>query len=75
MKYLVLFVVLAVAFGIWSGKRRAEAQVRQQRKARPPQLQAMVACERCGMHLPQSEAGSDGQGHWYCPEHTPTSHS
>lgn len=73
MKYLVLFAVLAVAFGIWSSKRRAEAQLRQQRQARPPppRLQAMVACARCGLHLPQTEAAGDGQGHWYCQEHAP----
>ncbi|KAF1048577.1 PP0621 family protein [Xylophilus sp.] len=73
MKYLVLLAVLAAAFGIWNNRRRAEVQQRRQRAARsrPGAPQPMVACAACGLHLPRTEAASDGQGRWYCQEHRP----
>lgn len=71
MKYLLLFLVLAIAYGMWRGKRRQPPPA-----ARPghrPQLpQDMVACAHCGLHLPRTEALAHG-GHYYCcAEHRPS---
>lgn len=71
MKYLLLLLVLAIAYGIWRGQRRAPPPA-----ARPsprPQLpQNMVACAHCGLHLPRTEALAQ-DGHYYCcAEHRPS---
>lgn len=70
MKYLVLLVVLAVAFGIWRSRRAPEAT---SAKPAPSPLalpQNMLACARCGVHIPQAEAlvASDHQA-YCCAEH------
>lgn len=63
MKYLLVLLVIVVAFGIWRNKRRAEAA---ERKAPPPtshptlkQPQNMVKCAHCGLHFPQPNAVSN----------------
>ena len=55
MKYLLVAVVVFIAFSIWRNKQR--------RKAAPPvakgrQMGAedMVVCAHCGVHLPHSDA-------------------
>lgn len=60
MKYLLVLLVIVVAFGIWRNKRRAEVA---ERKATAPmptptlqQPQNMVECAHCGLHLPQADA-------------------
>lgn len=72
MKYLVLLVVLALGYAWWRSQRNGTQQ-------RPPPAvhpgpatpQDMVACSRCGVHLPRSEALTHGPGQSYCPEHLP----
>ena len=60
MKYLLVLVVVMIAIGIWRNKRRVAASERQStgpaRNSAPRQLQNMVACAHCGLHLPQSDA-------------------
>lgn len=66
MKYLVLLVVLIVAFGIWRSRRLPETN------SSPPPLvlpQDMLACARCGMHVPQAEALMTGKLAYCCAEH------
>lgn len=56
MKYVLLAVVLMVAWGVWSKQRRRPPPAA---KPRPPAalpVDNMVACAHCGMHVPQSEA-------------------
>jgi uncharacterized protein len=67
VKYLVLFLVLAVVYGVWrSGQRRRPAPPAQ-RPLPPPQ--DMVACARCGLHLPRAEAIAQGPHSYCCAEH------
>lgn len=62
MKYLVVIAVIAVVLWLMLGRRgrgRAAAP-----KARP-ELEGMVRCAHCGVHLPRSEALTAG-GRSYC---------
>ena len=67
MKYLLVLIVVWVAFMLWRNGRRREVE----RSARPPGgtptlPQAMVRCAHCGLHLPAADAipGKDGKA--YC---------
>ena len=68
MKYLLLIVVLFVAYTVWrNGRLRDERESR----PRPPQgpagnPQEMVSCPVCGVHLPRSEAVPGARGILYC---------
>lgn len=55
MKYLVLFIVLVIAVGVWRSKREP-AQPKRTPPAAPPKPQDMVACAHCGLHLPHNDA-------------------
>lgn len=68
MKYLVLLVVLVIAYAVWRGQR--QGAVRDAKQApRTPLVQNMVACAHCGLHLPAADA-IPHQGHHYCsPAH------
>jgi len=72
MKYLVLLVVLALGYGWWRSQQ-SSAQQRPPPAARPEPAppQDMVACSRCGVHLPRSEALTHGPDQFCCPEHLP----
>lgn len=68
MKYLLLIVVLFVAYTLWRNSR-----LRDDRDARPPppkgapgDPQEMVSCPVCGVHLPRSEAVPGARGLLYC---------
>jgi len=66
MKYLLLTVILMVAWGIWRNHQRRTAPPAPHRP--PPTaltLVQMVPCAHCGMHVPQSEA-VQRDGHSYC---------
>jgi len=65
MKYLVLLVVLVIAFGVWRSRRAVPPRA----AARPALPQAMVSCARCGVHIPRSEALTDGGPSYCSPEH------
>lgn len=70
MKYLVLLAVLAIAIGVWRKQRGAHQDAKPAPKP-PARPQDMVACERCGIHLPRAEALHQ-DGHFYCcAEHLP----
>lgn len=67
MKYLVLLLVLGVAYMVWRGQRLAARKGPDQpgqggTRAAP---QDMVACARCGVHVPRSDAWVSG-GRSYC---------
>ena len=68
MKYLVLLVVLVLGYAWWRAQRRAESPPpRRPTPAATPQ--DMVACDRCGVHLPRSEALTHGARTYCCAEH------
>ncbi|XDF36250.1 PP0621 family protein [Paracidovorax avenae] len=69
MKYLVLLLVLAVAFWLWRGGARRGQVAGAEARARLAKPQDMVPCAHCGVHVPASQAIAHG-GHTYCgPEH------
>jgi uncharacterized protein len=71
MKYLLVVLVVMVAFWLWkknrAGDGAASAAPKPRRDAPPadnkPQL--MLRCAHCGTHLPQVDAVSGRKGH-YC---------
>jgi uncharacterized protein len=74
LKYLLIAVV--VVWLLYSPfLRRARQLMRKQRPpaptattgpAQPAQVEDMVACAHCGVHLPASEACRDTAGRAYC---------
>ena len=64
MKYLLVALVIGIAWHLWRSKRVAPPP-----PARKPlpQPETMVHCEHCGVHLPQSEA-IGWRGHYYCSQ-------
>lgn len=63
MKYLLVFAVLAIAYGIWRSGRRTERTAAPRRPTNAPAL--MVACAHCGTHVPSGDALNQ-RGQWYC---------
>lgn len=67
MKYLLVLVVLWVAFMLWRSGRRRDVERSAPPPSAPPSLpQAMIRCAHCGLHLPAADAlpGKDGKA--YC---------
>ena len=62
----LLLVLLAVLFGVWLWRSRRLAE-RPQAPRRPAELQNMVTCRVCGVHLPSTEAIHTAHGA-YCGE-------
>ena len=68
MKFLVLLAVLFVAYLVWRGKREEKNPSRPQARSLPAP-QDMLACARCGVHVPRGDAWlSDGRS-YCCREH------
>jgi uncharacterized protein len=69
MKYLVLIlVVVGVLWLVKLGTTTARGSRRSAPSAaRPPAIEDMVSCSRCGVHLPRSEA-LPGRGGLFCGE-------
>ncbi len=69
MKYLVLLLVLLVAYFSWRNKR---IQKKGARKAPPTKLappQDMLACALCGVHVPRGDALISGDRSYCCTAH------
>lgn len=68
MKYLLVLVVLWIAFMLWRNGRRREVERAEPPRSvgAPPGPQAMIRCAHCGLHLPAADAlpGKDGKA--YC---------
>lgn len=70
MKYLLVFVVVMVAFHIWRNNRRNSSSSAST-KPGPGQLNApqdMVSCPVCAVHLPRNDALAGPRGLLYCSE-------
>ncbi|MFV0370599.1 MAG: PP0621 family protein [Azonexus sp.] len=64
LKYLLLLLLALIVWWSWRAPRRPQA-------AQPPKdEETMVACARCGVYLPASEALPGPQGRHFCsPQH------
>jgi uncharacterized protein len=70
MKYLIVALMLGLAFWIWRKKRsdrtgsvdQAQPKASQTKSSQP---QLMITCSACGVHLPQADAVA-GQRGMYC---------
>ncbi len=63
-KWLLMALVLGLAYSLWRGKQRRAQPGRH--AAAPPAPQAlMLRCAHCGLHLPQGDAVL-AQGQPYC---------
>jgi uncharacterized protein len=63
-----IVILMVIAFLIWlvfRGFLRVNTKGRGQAPARTPQGEDMVACARCGVNLPRSEARED-RALFYC---------
>ncbi len=70
MKYLLVMAVVALGIWLWRQDRSASRPSAAPPKPRPPQqIDQMVVCRHCGVHLPQSEAIKGQLGHYCGPEH------
>jgi uncharacterized protein len=58
MKFLVVVLVLAIAFFAWRSGRKEQRSAQRAAPPRQPEAiaQDMVACAHCGVHLPVAEA-------------------
>ena len=69
MKYLLVLVVVWVAFMIWRANRQGESRAAPPPPSAPPAVpppQAMLRCAHCGVHLPAADALSSPSGKMYC---------
>ncbi|TDM09649.1 MAG: hypothetical protein C4K60_10560 [Ideonella sp. MAG2] len=71
MSRLILLLAAVALVWWWLSSRRKQLRghTSQRSSTDPaPDGQAMVACARCGVHLPQSDALADEAGRHYCGE-------
>ncbi len=72
MKYLLVALVVMIAIGIWRNNRRKadDAPPPPPRRSKQRQVEQMVTCAHCGLHLPASDAvASKEQLHYCSKEH------
>ena len=78
MKYLLVLIVLVVAYNIWRKQQRLDGAAEEQQKRRqqnranprtPLIPQEMVPCARCGLILPKSEALQQGDKNYCSADH------
>ncbi len=67
MKYLVLAIVLGLAYLVWRNKR-----IKRAARQAAPRLQApqeMLACATCGVHIPGGDALIHRGRSYCCADH------
>ena len=67
MKFLLLVVAIVALLWLLRGSRRGVNPPVAKPAPPPDELQAMVSCAHCGIHLPQNEA-LPGRGGVFCGE-------
>lgn len=66
MKYVVLLLIVALVLYVMSRKRAAPPPPPPAKPPPAPRLEGIVACGRCGLHLPLSEALPGPGGELFC---------
>jgi uncharacterized protein len=69
MKFLLLIAIVLLVAWLWRGNRAQEERegaTAARRPAPPPQLQDMIQCPVCSVHLPRSDALPGPEGRLYC---------
>ncbi|TFZ04153.1 PP0621 family protein [Ramlibacter humi] len=67
MKFLLLAVVLWIAWSVWRSNRvRREPDPPSSAKSTPALPQDMVRCPVCSLHLPRPDAVAGTSGKLYC---------
>ncbi len=70
IKWLLTIGIAVLALMLWFGKGRGGGAATRAPRRPAPGPQPMVACARCGLHLPQADAVEGEGGRHYCsPEH------
>ena len=67
MKYLL--ILLAVLAGVWLWRKQRVQQTPTRQRRTPPQLQDMVRCQVCDLHLPARDAVHTSAGIFCSEEH------
>ena len=65
MKYLLVLLLVVIAWHIWRGKRVENARPAHKKTLAQPE--PMAHCSHCGVHFPQSDAISH-RGKHYCSQ-------
>ena len=67
IRLILIFILLAIVWQLLKRWLTNQTQSRQQ----PPteNLQQMVRCEECGLHIPKQEALLENGKYFCCPEH------
>jgi uncharacterized protein len=69
MKYLLVIILVWVAYTIWRARRRDEMRDEMRAAPPPPAVpapQAMLRCAHCGLHLPAADALTGDDDKVYC---------
>lgn len=66
MKYLLVALVLLIAFHIWRSKRRKASPPAAKKSHSLAKPEPMVCCAHCGTHLPASDAVMGEEQTPYC---------
>lgn len=74
MRGLLILAAVLVIVWLWRSRVKAVKQYRAARTAEP-QLQDMVRCHQCGLHLPVADAITGRKGSYCCAEHLQLSES
>jgi len=70
MKYLLLLALIGVIW--WSWKKRNQLPREDVTENRDRAPEKMVVCARCGVHLPESDALTEGGKTYCCEAHRAT---
>lgn len=75
MNLIRLLLILILCAIVWQFLKRWLAGPSQdQTRSSTENLQQMVRCEHCGLHIPKQEAIVDRDKYYCCPEHRDAKH-